>query len=141
MIDNVAGTAPDMFNSATVYEANVLDRRDLGRIEVDAKADLVVIDLNTIRMSPVRDPIRNLVYGATDQDVDRVIIDGRTVVEDGEVLGMDEHIIAKNLRRIGDHFIDAIPCRNKEGKKAENISPLSYREWDMQNLVNTIVLT
>ena len=79
MIDNVADTAPDMFNSATVYEANVLDRRDLGRIEVDAKADLVVIDLNTIRMSPVRDPIRNLVYGATDQDADRVIIVGRTV--------------------------------------------------------------
>jgi len=44
---------------------------------------------------------------------------------------MDEHIIAKNLRRIGDPFIDAIPCRNKEGKKDENISPLSYREWDM----------
>jgi len=75
VINSVAGTAPDLFNSAIVYEAKVLDRRDLGRIEVDAKADLVVIDLNTIRMSPVRDLIRNLVYGATDQDVDRVIID------------------------------------------------------------------
>ena len=97
--------------------ANALGRRDLGRIEVGVKADLVVVDLNTIRMSPVRDPIRNLVYGATDKDVDRVIIDGRTVVEGGEVLKMDEHSIADELQRIGDNFIDAIPSRNKEGKK------------------------
>jgi len=66
VIDSVAGMVPDMFNSATVYGADALGRRDLGRIEVSAKADLVVVDLNTIRMSPVRDPIRNLVYGATD---------------------------------------------------------------------------
>lgn len=97
MIDSVAGTSPDLFNFATVYGANALGRRDLSRVEVGAKADLVVVDLNTICISPVRDPIRNLVYGATDQDVDRVIIDGRTVVEDGEVLGMNEHVITEDL--------------------------------------------
>ena len=129
-IDSVAGTASDLFNSATVYGADALGRRDLGRIEVGAKADLVFFDLTTIRMSPVRDPIRNLVYGATDQDVDRVIIDGRKVVEDGKVLGMDEIRIAEELQRIGDHFIDSIPGRNKEGRTAEDISPLSYREWE-----------
>ena len=53
-----------MFNLATVYGANALGRRDLGKIEVGAKADLVLVNLETIYMSPVRDPIRNLVYGA-----------------------------------------------------------------------------
>jgi len=80
-------------------------------------------------MSPVRDPVRNLVYGATDQDVARVIIDGRTVVEGGKVLGMDERQIAEDLRRIGDHFIDAISSRNKEETTAEDISALSYKVW------------
>jgi len=61
--------------------------------------------------------------------VDRVIIDDRTVVEGGEVLEMDEYVIAEDLQRIGDHFIDAIPNRNKEGKTAEDISPLSFRAW------------
>jgi cytosine/adenosine deaminase-related metal-dependent hydrolase len=126
-IDSVAGTAADLFNSATVNGANALGRRDLGRIEVGAKTDLVFIDLGTIRMSPVRDPIRNLVYGATGQDVDRVIIDGRTVVEEGMVLGMDERKIAEDLQRIGEHFIDAIPGRNRKGKTAEDISPLSFK--------------
>ena len=126
-IDSVAGTAADLFNSATVYGANALDRTDLGRIAVGAKADLVFINLESVRMSPVRDPVRNLVYGATDQDVDRVIIDGKTVVEDGIVLGMNEHEIAEELQRIGDHFIAAIPSRNKDGKTAEDISPLSFK--------------
>lgn len=107
-----------------------MGKRGLGRIDVGVKADLVLVDLETIRMSPVRDPIRNLVYGATDQDVDRVIIDGKTVVEDGEVLGMDERVIAEDLQRIGDHFIDAIPRRNKEGITAEGTSPLSYLKWE-----------
>lgn len=80
-------------------------------------------------MSPLRDPIRNLVYVATYQDVDRVIIDGKTAVETGKVIEMDEHEIAEEFQRIGNHFIDAIPCRNKEGKTAEDIPPLSYREW------------
>lgn len=129
-IDSVAGTAPDLFNSATLYGANALGRPDLGRICEGALADLVVVDLETIRMSPVRDPIRNLVYGASDQDVDTVIIDGKTVVEYGEVIGLDKRELARNLQRIGDHFVDAVPKRNTEGKTAEKISPLSFPVWE-----------
>jgi cytosine/adenosine deaminase-related metal-dependent hydrolase len=128
-IDSVAGTAADLFNSATVYGADALRRPDLGRIAVGAKADVVFINLESIRMSPVRDPIRNLVYGATDQDVERVIIDGKTVVEKGCVLGLEEYEIAMELQRIGEHFIDSIPNRNKEGKTADEISPLSFKKW------------
>ena len=50
--------------------------------------------------------------------------------EKRKVLGMDERLIAGELQRIGDHFIDAIPGRNKEGKTAEEISPLSFKELD-----------
>jgi 5-methylthioadenosine/S-adenosylhomocysteine deaminase len=37
----------------------------------------------------VRDPVRSLVYAAADRAVRMVIVDGRTVVEDGCVLTMD----------------------------------------------------
>jgi len=57
-----------------------------------------------------------------------VIVDGVTRVEDGVVLGMDEHEIASQLQRIGGHYIDTIPGRNKEGKIAVEISPLSFTE-------------
>jgi cytosine/adenosine deaminase-related metal-dependent hydrolase len=124
--DSVAGTAADLFNSATVYGANALGRKDLGRIAVGCKADLVFIDLDNIRMRPLRDPIRSLVYASTEEDVDRVVVDGRTLVENGKVLGMDEHEIAEDMQKIGDNYIAGIPGRNKEGKTAEEISPLSF---------------
>ena len=95
------------------------------------------VGLDSVRMSPVRDPVRSLVYGATEEDVKRVIIDGKTVVEDGLVLGMDEKEISEELQRIGDNFIDAIPSRNSEGKTADQISPQSYKEWrDSKNNSN-----
>ena len=43
---------------------------------------------------------------------------------------MDEHAIAEEPQCIGDHFINAIPSRNKEGKTAEGISPFSFRLWE-----------
>jgi len=91
--------------------------------------DLVLVNLETIRMGSIWDPIRNLVYGVTDQDGDRVVIDDKTVVENGKVLGIDERRIVEDLQRIGDHFIDTILSRNKEGKTAEDISPLSFRDY------------
>ena len=41
-------------------------------------------------IGPYRDPIRALVQRRTGDDVSRVIVDGRTVVEDGHVVGVDE---------------------------------------------------
>jgi len=43
---------------------------------------------------------------------------------------LDEHRLAVDLQKIGDHFIDAIPGRNREGKTHDMISPLSFPEWD-----------
>jgi len=55
-----------------------------------------LVDLETIHMSLVRGPIRNLVHGITEHDRNRVIIDGRTVDEGGEVLEMDERPSLRN---------------------------------------------
>ena len=41
-------------------------------------------------MTPLRDPIKNIVYNATDEDVDRVYVNGRLVVDGGRVLAADE---------------------------------------------------
>ena len=50
-------------------------------------------------MGPYRDPIKALVQCGTGDDVDRVIVDGRTVVEDGRVVGVDEDGAAGGRRR------------------------------------------
>ena len=37
-------------------------------------------------MTPLRDPVKNIVYNARDEDIDRVYVNGRLVVDDGRVL-------------------------------------------------------
>lgn len=127
--DPTAGSAADIFNSATLSGARALGRDDLGRIAQGAKADLVIVNLKTIRMSPVRDPIKNLVFGAAYTDIETVIIDGNTVVENGNVLGMDETEIAEGLQKTGESFWADVPRRDRKGRTVEEIAPLSFEEW------------
>ena len=51
-----------------------------------------MIDLtgrNTLRYGPVRDPIKSVVECGVGDDVDTVIVDGRIVMENGVIAGVD----------------------------------------------------
>ena len=77
-------TAADAFNAATLGGAKALQRDDLGRIAPGAKADLLIWETETLNMSPMRDPVKNIVFNAAMEDLGTVIIDGRVVVEGGK---------------------------------------------------------
>jgi len=49
----------------------------------------VLVRIDTPKAAPVYDPFKFLVLTASGEDVDRVIVDGRTIVEDGAVLTLD----------------------------------------------------
>ena len=72
-----ATTAADAFDAATLGGARALGRDDLGRIAPGARADLVLWKAASWAMTPLRDPIKNIVFNATAEDVDRVYVDGR----------------------------------------------------------------
>jgi 5-methylthioadenosine/S-adenosylhomocysteine deaminase len=80
-------------------------------------------------MSPVRDPIKNLVFGASYKDIETVIIDGNPVVENGKIHGMDEEKIALDLQKVGESFWSDIPRRDRKGRTVDEIAPLSFPEW------------
>ena len=62
-------------------------RDDLGRVGPGVEADLVLWKARSWRMTPLRYPVKNIVYNASDEDVDRVYVNGRLVVDAGRVLG------------------------------------------------------
>ncbi len=88
-----AATAAKLLHAATIGGADILGRSDLGRIERGAKADLLMVDLMKPHLQPVRDPIRSLVWYASAQDIDTVMIDGAIVLRAGRFLRGDEAMI------------------------------------------------
>ena len=91
--------AKDIFQMATVGGADALGRPDLGRLAPGCKADIVFLRTDTPKATPLYDPFKFLVHAATGDDVDTVIVDGNTIVEDGEVLTID---VPKAIRQVNE---------------------------------------
>src|SRR5262249_40705351 len=94
-------TARQVFDAATINAAALLGRPDLGRVAAGAKADLLFWRADGFTMTPLRDPIRNLVYYAQPSDLADVMVDGRLVLEDGVVIGADVAAATRAVQRAG----------------------------------------
>ncbi len=123
-------TARQVFDAATVNAADLLGRPDLGRIAVGAKADLLFWRADGFTMTPVRDPIRNLVYYAQPSDLADVVVDGRTVVEDGAVLGADVETATRRVQQAAERMWSRWPDGDWAGRTLEQLAPQTYGDWD-----------
>ena len=63
--------------------------RQIGSIEINKKADMVIIDFKRPHLWPLFNEISHLVYAARGADVDTVLIDGKIVMENREVKTVD----------------------------------------------------
>ena len=124
------GTARQVFDSATVCAARALGRDDLGVLRKGALADIVIVKTSTARMSPMRDPLKNLVFHANSSDVETVIVDGRTVVSEGKVLALDEEKVAIELQKIAERIWENVDKYDWGGRSVDEISPLSVKPYD-----------
>ncbi len=89
-------TAVEALRMATVNGAKALGlENQIGSIEVGKKADLIIVDPRRPHLFPNINPISNIVYSATGADVRSVMIDGKLVMEDNQVLTLDEDSILK----------------------------------------------
>ena len=102
-----AASAAEVFEAATLGGARSLGRDDLGRLAPGAKADIVVIDLSgrgSLRIGPVRDPIKSRVECGIGDDVDTVIVDGIVRVEGGRIMGLDFAALSARAQAAGERI-------------------------------------
>jgi 5-methylthioadenosine/S-adenosylhomocysteine deaminase len=62
----------------------------IGSLEAGKKADLVVINPNTPTMLPLHDPVANMVYAMQNRNIESVMVDGRWLMRNGEILTVSE---------------------------------------------------
>ena len=75
---------------ATANGARAMGREgELGVLREGALADLIVIDLQKPHLQPIHDVVSNLVYCGKAADVETVVVDGRVVVENRRIPGLD----------------------------------------------------
>ena len=89
----------DMINAATLGGAQALGRDDLGRLAPGAQADIVVFDLNGEHLGPFFDPLKNLLLAGRGSDCRASYIQGRCVMEDFQVQGVDAAAMQRQADR------------------------------------------
>ncbi len=62
----------------------------IGSLEPGKQADVIVIDTNHARLTPLYDPVSQLVYAVHGDDVKTTIVDGRVLMRDRHVPTLDE---------------------------------------------------
>jgi formiminoglutamate deiminase len=72
----------DLMDALTTHGHAALGWPEAGRIEIGAVADLVAVRLDSVRTAGV-DP-GQFMYAATAADIDTVVVNGRTIVRDGQ---------------------------------------------------------
>ena len=87
--DAAAVPAEVVIEMATAGGASALSLPG-GHIEPGAAADLIVVDFQSPRLTPVHDYVSHLAYAASGSDVRHTVVDGTVLMEDREVLTLDE---------------------------------------------------
>jgi 5-methylthioadenosine/S-adenosylhomocysteine deaminase len=124
-----AATAAQVFEAATLGGARSVGRDDLGRLAPGAKADIVIIDLSggdTLRMGPVRDPIKSLIDCGIGNDVDTVIVDGIVRMEGGRIPGVDFAALRAQAQSAGERVWSGWQNWDSHGRTADEMSPYSF---------------
>lgn len=135
-----AATAADVFTAATVGGAKSLGRDDLGRLMPGARADIILVDLSgrgTLRMGPVRDPVKTVVECGVGDDIDTVIVAGEIRMENGRIPGLDLDALRQRVQAAGEriwsqwHHSDPL-SRTHEQVCPWSFCPADYRDGELE---------
>ncbi len=98
LLDPTAMDAMTTIKLATQGGAKAIGRNDIGIIAEGKAADIILVDFDSSSIVPGNDIPAALVYSAAASDVDTVICNGRTIMQNKIILTLDEEEIKENVR-------------------------------------------
>ncbi|MFN5998291.1 MAG: amidohydrolase family protein [Paracoccaceae bacterium] len=105
--DDLWLTVEEVLHCATVAGARsaCLDGKT-GSLEVGMKADMLILDLNSIAFTPRNDLAKHLVYSENGSSLTHVIVNGEVMAEDGRCLRVNEAELLAELRDEMPRFLE-----------------------------------
>lgn len=95
----------EVLKMATINGAKALGlEREIGSIEEGKKADIILIDQNTEVTNPSGTVFANLVYNTKGGNVSHTIINGKLVMEDRQIEGIDKYELFQKCKEIIDRI-------------------------------------
>lgn len=104
--------AKDVFYMATLGGAKSLGlEKEIGSLEPGKKGDLSILNLNTFHTSPSFgvDPVSQIVYSATPENVETVIINGKIVMENRRMQTIDEQTVLLEGEKSMERLLKRLP--------------------------------
>jgi 5-methylthioadenosine/S-adenosylhomocysteine deaminase len=112
-LDARAVSADQALEMATMGGARALGMEDrIGSLEAGKRADLAVVSLEDVNSVPSLKPVSSLVYTCRPSDVTYVVVDGRVVLDDGEVMTLDEREVLERGREVARRMIEESGTRH-----------------------------
>jgi 5-methylthioadenosine/S-adenosylhomocysteine deaminase len=79
--------------------------KEIGSLEVGKKADIILFDLRRPEWVPISNIVQNLIWGASGDSVETVIIDGKIVMEDRVIKTFDEYEMLDKIQEIHEDHL------------------------------------
>ena len=107
-------SASTVLNMATSGGATAIGLGDsIGSLEIGKRADLIQVAFDDVHHVPTYDVISHLVYVNDEQDVASVIVDGKVLMLERELLTIDTERVAEEARALAARIQRALEERNR----------------------------
>ncbi|SDB36570.1 amidohydrolase [Bauldia litoralis] len=114
-------TAEDAVRMATEGGArSALLHNETGTVTVGMKADLVLYDRSDYGFIPLKDAVAQLTYAVNSEAVRTVLVDGRVIMRERILTGIDEPAIKAEMKEEAERYLrDHVPAMEAAVKRFE----------------------
>jgi cytosine/adenosine deaminase-related metal-dependent hydrolase len=99
----------ELFRMLTINGAKAMGlERETGTLEVGKKADIALFDLESDAFTPCYDPFSNLIYNAPDVRAHSVMVDGKWVLKNYNVVTVDAEEVRAQVNQRSKKIAEAL---------------------------------